>query len=416
MAKTKRTETRAFDGFDFEEFKKEALGKLKNGSKLSGEDGIFSGLMQRFINATLEGEVEAQIEADRELNIPNRRNGYTSKQIRSEYGPLAIDPPRDRAGNYEPLLVKKWERGISTGLDEQILLMYAHGNSYSDIQYQLKKIYGVEISSNVIAQVTEKVQTEILEWQQRPLEALYTAIFLDGIYFSSREGGKGHKKVMYTVYAVDCEGNRDVLGIYIKGSESAHEWTRVMEDLKKRGVEDIFFVCIDGLKGLKESIEMEFPNTIVQRCIVHKVRNSLKYVEEKDKKPICSDLKLIYTANDITQAEMGLDAFKAKWDSRYPEISKLWQKDWPEITNFLNYGESLKRLIYTTNPVEALHRQIRKVTKTKGIWVNDKALITQIYLVLNYQKGGWRKKVFNWVKIARELNEVFGERFSNHVK
>src|SRR6218665_583328 len=187
-----------------------------------------------------------------------------------------------------------------------------------------------------------------------------------------------------------------------------------MSDLKKRGLDDVIFICIDGLKGLSDSISEEFPNAIVQRCIVHKVRNSVKYVDEKDRRAICTDLKSIYYVSDINQAEIGLEAFKIKWDSQYPEISKMWEKDWGELTNFLAYGEGIKRLIYTTNPVEALHRQIRKVTKTKGIWVTEKALITQLYLTLNYCKGTWRKKVFNWVKISRELKNEFGERYTQH--
>jgi putative transposase len=414
MAKRQTKELKSFEGFDFEEFKNEAMNRLYNGDKLAGEDGIFSGLMQRFINAALEGEIKSQLKEDKQEGKKNRRNGYTSKEIRSEYGPIEISPPRDRAGDFEPRIVKKWDRSIGTGLDEQILLMYAHGNSYTDIQYQLKKIYGVDISSNIITEVTQSVSAKIAEWQERQLDSMYVALFLDGIYFTTRENNKSQKKVIYSVYSVDVEGKRDVLGIYAKGSEAASEWTRVMSDLKKRGVEDVLFICIDGLKGLSDSIAEEFPNAIIQRCIVHKVRNSVKYVDDKDRRSICTDLKSIYNVSDTNQAEIGLEAFKIKWDTQYPEISKIWEKDWAELTNFLAYGEGIKRLIYTTNPVEALHRQIRKVTKTKGIWVTEKALITQLYLTLNYCKGTWRKKVFNWVKISRELKNEFGDRYTKH--
>jgi transposase-like protein len=406
---------KAFEDFNFEIFKEEVIEKLQKGGNLGGVNGIFSDLMQRFINAALEGEITSQIREDVAKGRPNRRNGYTQKTLRSEYGPIEISPPRDREGNFEPQVVKKWDRSIGTGLNEQILMLYAYGNSYSDIQQQIKKIYGVELSSNVIAEVTSSVYSQITEWHERQLQSLYAVLFFDGIYFNSREGGKSQKRVIYSVYAVDAEGNRDVLGLYIKGSESAIEWGKVMSDLKKRGIEDVLFICIDGLKGLSESIAQEFPQAIVQRCIVHKVRNSVKFVNEKDKKPVCQDLKSIYSSSDITHAEIALDAFKEKWDTIYPEISKLWQKDWTEVTNFLEYGESIRRLIYTTNPVEALHRQIRKVTKTKGQWPNDKSLTTQIYLILMHGKGGWRKKVFNWVKIARELAEAFGERFTKHI-
>jgi transposase-like protein len=414
MAKELKTVKGAFEGFDFEEFKKEALKRLQCGDKLSGEGGIFSGLLQRFINAALEGELTAHLKEEKEACKSNRRNGYTRKQVRSEHGSIEISPPRDREGSFEPVLVKKWDRSIGTGLNDQILLMYAHGNSYSDIQYQLKKIYGVEISNSVISEVTSSVATELSDWQERQLQSMYVVLFLDGIYFTSRENDKSQKKVVYSVYGVDADGNRDILGLYAKGSEATHEWTKIMADIKKRGVEDVLFICIDGLKGLSDSIAEEFPNAVVQRCIVHKVRNSVKYVDDKDRKAVCKDLKSIYNVSDVNQAEIGLDSFKKKWDTQYPEIAKLWERDWGEVTNFLAYGEGIKKLIYTTNPVEALHRQIRKVTKTKGIWVNDKALITQLYITLNYTKGSWKKKVFNWIKISRELKNEFGERYTMH--
>jgi len=405
----------AFEGFDFEVFKEEVLPRLQKGGNLGGVNGIFSDLMQRFVNAALEGEVNHQIKEDTAKGIKNRRNGYTNKTLRSEYGPIEVNPPRDREGNFDPQVVKKWERSLGTGLNEQILYLYAYGNSYSDIQQQLKQWYGVEVNSNIIAEVTQSVYTKITEWQERPLESLYTVLFFDGIYFSSRESGKSQKRVVYSAYAVDTEGNRDVLGIYIKGSESATEWRRVISDLKKRGVEDVLFVCNDGLSGLSDCITEEFPQAIIQRCIVHKVRNSVKFVEDKDRKSVCAGLKSIYGASDLVGAEIALASFKTNWDSTYPEVSRLWEKDWSELTNFMEYGESIRRLIYTTNPVEALHRQIRKVTKTKGQWPNDKALTIQIFLILQYGKGGWKKKVFNWIRISRELQEVFGERYTKHI-
>jgi putative transposase len=415
MIKNETHMERAFEGFDFEKFKGEAMKRLRDGERLMGEDGIFKDLLQRFVNAALEGEINEQIKSDKASGKKNRRNGYTSKVLRSESGPLTISPPRDRSGQFEPQLIKKWDRNLGTGLDEQILYMYSYGNSYSDIQLQLKKIYGLDVSSNVIAEVTQSVSTEIVDWQQRSLLPMYVAVFIDGIYFTTREGNKSSKRVVYSVYAVDAHGNRDVLGLYIKPVESATEWGKVMSDLKARGVKDILFICTDGLKSLSDAIEQEFPNAIIQRCIVHKVRNSVKFVPEKDMKGVCADLRKIYTSADITGAQMALDSFKQKWDNKYPEIGKLWEKDWTEVTNFLEFGADIRRLIYTTNPVEALHRQIRKVTKSKGQWPNDKALLTQIYLILTRGSGAWSKKVFNWTKIARELKETYGERYTQYV-
>jgi putative transposase len=416
MSKKQTHMEKAFEGFDFEQFKGEVMSRLRSGDRLLGEEGIFRDLLQRFVNAALEGEITEQIKSDNVQGKKNRRNGYTNKVVRSENGPLQISPPRDRNGEFEPQLIKKWDRSLGTGVDEQILYMYSFGNSYNDIQMQLKKIYGVDVSSNVIAEVTQSVSAEIIEWQQRPLLPFYTVLFVDGIYFTTREGNKSNKRVVYSVYAVDANGNRDVLGLYIKPVESATGWGKVMSDLKNRGVKDILFVCIDGLKALSDAIEQEFPNAVIQRCIVHKVRNSVKFVPDKDIKAVCADLRKIYTSADITVAQIALESFKQKWDSKYSEIGKLWEKDWIEVTNFLEFGEDIRRLIYTTNPVEALHRQIRKVTKSKGQWPNDKALLTQIYLILTRGSRAWSRKVFNWTQIARELKETYGERYTQYVE
>jgi transposase-like protein len=238
---------------------------------------------------------------------------------------------------------------------------------------------------------------------------------LDGIYFKTREDGKSATKVIYSVYGVDAEGNRDVLGIYIRSTEGSLEWGRILEDLRKRGVEDVLYFCVDGLTGFSKAIFEVFPHSIVQRCIVHMIRSSTKFVSDKHIKAVCADLRTIYTAADLVQAEIALKAFKLKWDSQYPEIGKAWEKDWDELIPFLDHGEHTRRMIYTTNSVEALHRQIRKITKTKGSWANDKALIKQIFLTLFYGSDGWNRKVFNWNAISRELLLTFGERFEKHL-
>jgi putative transposase len=401
--------------FDYEGFEKEAIGRLNGGASLVGPDGVLTGLIQRIVNAALSGEADSHIREEKAGGQLNRRNGHTSKTLDTELGPVPISPPRDRAGRFEPQLVGKWERQLGTGLDRQILTMYANGNSYGDIQHQVKQLYGLDYSPASIAEVTEQVWAEVVEWQQRPVLALYVAIFLDGMYFNSREGGRSSKKVVYSVYGVDAEGNRDVLGIYIRDTEGAGEWGRVLLDLKKRGLEDVLFFCVDGLAGFSEAILEVFPQSFVQRCIVHMVRSSTRFVADKDIKPLCGDLRRIYAAADEQQASAALDALREKWDRKYPEIAQAWDRDWAELTPFLDFGEHTRRMIYTTNAVEALHRQLRKVTKTKGSWVNDKALLKQIYLILTYGRGGWDRKVFNWNAISRELVERFGERFTKHL-
>jgi transposase-like protein len=300
-------------------------------------------------------------------------------------------------------------------LDNQILSLYAKGHSYSDIQHQLKTLYGIEYSTGSITEVTEQVWSEVLSWQQRVLQSFYSVIFLDGIYFKTREGGKSSTKVVYSVYGIDAEGRRDVLGIYIREAEGANEWGRILEDLRRRGVEDVLFFCVDGLKGFSEAILTVFPQSLVQRCIVHMVRSSTRFVSDKHIKGVCAGLKAIYTAADVNGADIALSAFKEKWHKLYPDIARSWEKDWTELIGFLDYTENIRRMIYTTNAVEALHRQIRKVTKTKGSWANDKALLKQIYLTLQYSADSWNRKAFNWNSIAIELKQKFGERFEKHV-
>ena len=404
------------EDFDYEGFEREAIGRLNGGASLVGPDGVLTGLIQRIVNAALSGEADSHIREEKAGGHANRRNGHTSKTLDTELGPVPISPPRDRAGRFEPQLVGKWERQLGTGLDRQILAMYANGNSYGDIQHQLKQLYGLDYSPASIAGVTEQVWAEVVGWQQRPLQPFYPAIFLDGMYFTSREGGKSSKKVVYSVYGVDAEGQRDVLGIHIRDTEGAGGWGRVLQDLKKRGVEDALFFCVDGLAGFGGAILEVFPQSFVQRCIVHMVRSSTRFVSDRDTKPLCADLRRIYKAADEQQASGALDAFREKWDGKYPEIAAAWERDWGELTPFLDFGEHTRRMIYTTNAVEALHRQLRKVTKTKGSWVNDKALLKQIYLILAYGRGGWDRKVHNWNAISRELCGRFGERFTRHIQ
>ena len=414
--KTKKQAASSEESFDYAEFEKEAIDRLKEGAGLVGSDGVLTSLIQRLVNAALGGEMNAHLQEERALGLKNRRNGHTSKQLDTELGAVPISPPRDREGSFEPQLVGKWSRQLGTGLDRQILMLYAHGNSYGDIQAQLRQLYGLEYSTASITEVTEQVWGEVSAWQQRTLEPFYSVIFLDAIHFTTREGGKSVKKAVYSVYGVDAEGVRDVLGIYIRETEGAKDWGRVLEDLRRRGVEDVLFFCVDGLAGFSAAILEVFPHAYVQRCIVHMIRSSTRFVSDKDIKAVCADLRAVYTAADETQAQLGLEAFRQKWDNKYPEIAQNWEQNWDELMLFMDYGENIRRMIYTTNAVEALHRQIRKVTKTKGSWVNDKALLKQLYLILTYGRGGWKKTVYNWTAISRELRERFGQRYTQHLE
>ena len=398
-----------------DDLRSDMLSRLYKGDPLLGDKGIFTNLLQSFVNAALEGEMDNFMEESKADSLTNRRNGHTSKSLRSTAGPLSIQTPRDRDGDHEPIIVRKRTRELGTGLDDIILSLYARGQSVEDVRHQLRQIYGLDVSVGGISAVTDRVWGEIIEWQQRPLASCYTIIYLDAIHYKVREDGKVISKAIYTVYAVTVDGQRDILGLYLNESEGARQWGLILEDLNRRGVDDVIFFSVDGLTGFKDVIERVFPASSVQRCIVHKIRNSTRYVSEKDRKPVCKDLRLIYTASDREQASIALEAFGQRWDTKYKEIKPSWVADWDDLMTFMDYGQHIRRMIYTTNPVEAVHRVMRKVTKTKGAWSNDKGLLKQLYLTLKYSERSWKRTAFNWVAIQRELMEYYGERYARHL-
>ena len=393
----------------------EMLSRLYKGDPILGEKGVFTNLLQSFVNAALEGEMDNFLQEAKDDSSDNRRNGHTSKSLRSTAGPLSIQTPRDRSGDHEPVIVKKRERELGTGLDEIILSLYARGQSVEDVRFQLHQIYGLEVSTGAISAVTDRVWSEIIEWQQRPLATCYTIIYLDAIHYKVREDGKVISKAIYTVYSVTTDGQRDILGLYLSQSEGARQWGLILEDIKRRGVEDVLFFSVDGLPGFKDVIEQSFPFSSLQRCIVHKIRNSTRYVGDKDIKAVCRDLRKIYTASDREQALIALEAFGEQWNAKYKEIKPSWEADWDDLMVFMDYGENIRRMIYTTNPVEAVHRVMRKVTKTKGAWSNDKGLLKQLYLTLKYNEKSWKRTAFNWKAIQRELMGYFGERYTHYL-
>jgi transposase-like protein len=373
-------------------------------------------MLQSMVNAALEGEMNYTLSLDSEDESVNRRNGHTEKQVRSSAGTLNIRTPRDREGVHEPIILKKWQRSLGTGIDEIILSLYARGQSVEDVRFQLLQLYGVELSAGAISAVTDKIIPEISNWQSRPLQPFYSIIYLDAIHYKVREDGKVISKAFYTVYSVDAHGQRDILWLYLTDSEGARQWGLILEDIKKRGVRDVLFFCIDGLAGFKDVIEQVFPESQVQRCIVHMIRNSVKFVSYKDLKAVCADLKLIYTSANREQAAVALESFSIKWDKKYKEISPKWRSNWDELMAFMDHSENIRRLIYTTNPVEGVHRIIRKVTKTKGAWSSEMGLLKQIYLTLTYNETSWKKNIFNRLDTTRELIDQFGERYSIHLR
>jgi len=395
--------------------RKEVVSRLYNGDSIVGEDGIFTDLLQALVNASLEGEMDYHLQEDYQQGKTNRRNGHTGKTVRSRVGPMQVRTPRDRDGSHDPQLIKKWERELGAGMDHVILSLYARGQSVEDVRHQLRELYGLEVSAGTISAVTDRVWDEIITWQQRPLASCYAIIYLDAIHFKVRDQGQVKSKAVYSTYAITVDGQRDLLGLYLSDAEGSRHWGLILEDIKRRGVEDVLFFCIDGLNRFKEIIEEVFPTSIIQRCIVHMVRNSTRFVSYKDIKAVCADLRKIYTSADRIQAEVALEGFGVKWDGKYKEIRPKWEKNWDELMAFMDYGQNIRRMIYTTNPVEALHRVMRKVTKSKGAWSNEKGLLKQLYLTLMHNQKSWKKMAFGWLSVQRELVDKFGYRYEKYL-
>jgi len=402
--------------FDYARFEANAIEKLREGKELIGNDGILKELIQRIVGAALEGELTHHLAKEKESGNQNRRNGLVSKRLKTTVGEIPITRSRDRDGTFKPILVKDWDRNLNSGLDNQVLELYARGNSVSETRELIEKMYGVPLSAGQITAITDSVWEDVVKWKGRALEAFYALIYLDAIYFKIRENGKVVTKAIYTVYGINAHGQRDILDLHIGQAEAegAKEWGRLLEKIKERGVEDVLFFAVDGLAGFGAAILEVFPNSLVQRCIVHMIRTSLKFVDDSDRRAICKDLKTIYTADDEAAGIQALDKFAEKWDKKYPIVSKKWKDNWTELTAFFGFNAAVRRLIYTTNAVEGLHRMMRKVTKTKAAFTNEKALLKILYLNLIRNPKSWKRKVFNWAAISRSLTREFGERFSKH--
>ena len=375
-----------------------------------GEDSPFSELLQRMVNTILDGEMDSFLSEESSEGKVNKRNGKRVKKVRSSAGNLWVETPRDRNSDFEPSLIAKRQRDLTSGLDEQIMALYAQGNSVEDVRRLLVKMMGVEISAGKISEITDKVLPEIEAWKTRELRVFYPIIYLDAIHFKVRNDGKYSTNAFYTVYSVDWDGQRDLLGLYVQGSEGASKWGLILNDLKKRGVQDVLVMCTDNLQGFSEVITETFPSTIIQKCIVHQVRNSLRYVDEKDRKKIAEGLRKVYTAVSREEAKNAFKAFEVTWGEEYKYIVDQWESNWDELLAFLDFPLGMRKMIYTTNPVEALHRVMRKLIKSKAAWVSQTALTKQLYLSLMHNQKSWRKKAYGWAKIQRDILKKYPER------
>lgn len=380
--------------------------RLYSKEPLFGDGSPFSELLQSMVNKMLEGEADHHIDNELLMGKKNKRNGYTKKQVITQSGPIEVQTPRDRNSTFEPELIGKREKELHSGLDTQIIALYAQGNSVEDVRRLIQKIYGIEISAGKISQITDNVLPEIEAWKTRALQSFYPIVYLDAIHFKVRHEGVYSTRAFYTVYSVDWGGNRDLLGLYINQSEGAYNWGLVLQDLKKRGVEDILVICTDNLKGFSETIQEEYPRAIKQKCIVHQVRNSMKYVDDKDAKKVVVALRKIYSAPTEQAALSALELFKQQWGKTYGYIVENWEHAWEELMAYMNFGSHIRRMIYTTNPVEALHRIIRKIVKGKAAWVSETALLKQIYLALMHNEKSWKRTAYNWKTIQRDHGKV----------
>lgn len=389
---------------------KELSEQLIQGKPLSGQDGVFTALLKRVIEASLEGEMDAHLK-DQKGTESNRRNGRGRKHIQSSLGGFEIFTPRDREGSYTPQTLKKRQRRIDSDIDAKILSLYSRGMSYRDIQTHLADMYGVEVSAGTLSAITDRILPEILDWQSRPLDSVYPVMWLDAMHFKVREHGKVVSKAVYSVLAVNTEGVKQVLGIYFGDMESASFWRSVLHELQMRGVKDIFVACIDNLTGFGDAIEDLFPYTDVQLCLVHQMRNSLKYVNYKDYKAVSKDLRMVYTAYNEEAAKQYLEQAELKWGPKYKVIFRSWHNNWDRLTNFYKYPPALRRIIYTNNPIESYHRMVRKVTKTKGAFSSENAIVKQIYLATINAQTKWSGTMYGWSTVRRDLVDYFGDRF-----
>lgn len=395
--------------FDFKKFSEEAIEKLQQGKPLSGKDGVFTPLLKMILEASLEAEVNQHVNETKSLK--NRRNGKLKKTVKSDFGTFELETPRDRNGTFEPETLPKRQVTITSDIDKKIIGLYGLGMSYSDIQSHLKEMYDFAVSEATISSITDRIIPEIKDWQNRPLDSVYPLIWLDAMHYKVREDGQVISKAIYSILGVTTDGHKEVLGIYFGNSESSSFWRQVLNDLKCRGLCDVFIACIDNLNGFAEAIEDFFPKTEVQLCLVHQMRNSAKYVVYSDLREVMNDLKQVYKA---PTEQKGLDALnfaKIKWGKKYPAIFKSWERNWDKLANIYKYSEPLKKLMYTTNPIESYHRMVRKVTKTKGAFSSENAILKQVYLAIMNAHTKWNGQIFNWTSIRNDLNAYFSDRF-----
>ena len=393
-----------------EQARREKIRELLQISEISSMEDIqnlFKETIAEFMENGLDSELDDELGYTKydykNKNTDNSRNGHSSKTLRTSFGDVEVSVPRDRKGEFEPQLLKKNQTSISQDIEEKILSMYAKGMTTSDIEEHIRDIYGIEVSDTTVSRITDKILPVAREWQQRPLEAIYAVVFMDAIHYHVRSEGRIIKKAVYIAIGINLDGRKDVLGMWVGENES-------LNGLKNRGVEDIFIACTDNLTGFSSAIEAVFPETEIQNCIIHQLRNSSKYVSYKDLKALMADLKAVYAAVDEETALNALDVFAEHWDKKYPKISQSWRDNWANLSTYFKFPQEVRRLIYTTNAIEGFNRQLRKVTKSKSVFPTDDSLLKMLYLAMMDITKKWTGRRQDWSKIYAQLTIFFEER------
>lgn len=393
------------------------LADYKKPEDLIGEHGLLKQLTKALVERALQAEMAEHLGHDKHETVNNAtgntRNGKSRKTLKGEFGELPIKIPRDREGSFEPLIISKHQTRWA-GFDDKILSLYARGMTTREIQQHLTEMYGTEVSPTLISTVTDGVMDEVKQWQSRPLDAVYPVIYLDCIHAKVRDAGSVRTKAIYLAIGINMEGHKEILGLWIAQTEGAKFWLSVVTELKNRGVQDIFIACVDGLKGFPEAIETVYPHAIVQLCIVHMVRNSLNYVGWNKRKEVAADLRLVYSAATIDEAEQALADFEDKWNNAYPPIARSWRNNWQRIIPFFDYPPEIRRIIYTTNAIESVNMSLRKVSKNRGSFPNDEAVIKLFYLALSNIAKKWSMPLRDWKSALNRFTIQFNERMPRH--
>lgn len=394
---------------ELDELQSKALEQFKTGKSLFGKDGAFAPMLKQFLEAALESEMEAHLSEEERLS-GNKRNGKGKKTIKSSAGTFEIDTPQDRLSSFDPQIVRKRETVLADNLQDKIIGLYGLGMSLRDISSHIKEMYDTEISATLLSQITDRIIPEVKAWQNRPLEPVYCVVWLDAMHYKVRNEGKVEHRALYNILGINPAGMKEVLGMYVSENEGASFWLQVLSDLHNRGLKDILIACTDNLKGFSEAIQSIYIKAEVQSCIVHQIRNSLKYVASKDQKEFMRDLKEVYRADTKDLAQMELEKLSEKWHKKYPIVIKSWEKNWDKLTTYFQYTAPIRSLIYTTNAVEGFHRQVRKVTKTKGAFTSDMALQKLVYLATRNIEKKWTSPLHNWSLTVQQLAIKFGDR------